>query len=236
MKLIRGMNLITQSKSLLKLLTALSICVVLTGCFEVIEEVNLNADGSGSLSYTVNFSQSKTKINSALLLDSINGFKIPDEQQVNAKIDEVLNKLKKVEGLSQVKATRNFDDYIFTFSCNFSDVEKLNNASKYLNDTYGLKDKEMATASHFTFNNQTNTFKRRGDYKSKADPDVVDSEMLSSLEKAEFTSIYRFSTEVKSVSNSDAKISPNRKAVMLKHKAMDVATGKETIENTITLK
>jgi len=218
-----------------KLLTVL-LAFSLTGCFEIIEEVQLNSNGSGSLTYTFNFSQSKTKINSALLLDSFNGFKIPDEQSVKRKIDEAINKLKEAEGISNVKAVQNFNDYIFTFSCDFNEVESLNKATKFLKESYSINDKSFSNSSHFTFNKSSKTFTRKGDYGKKANPNEVDDEMLSALNKAEFTSIYRFNQEIESVSNTTAKISPNKKAVMLKHKAMDIATGKQTIENIIILK
>ncbi len=230
------MKHIGQRKSVITLLL-IFFTFTFTGCFEIIEEVELKEDGSGSLSYTLNLSQSKTKINSALLLDSFNGFKIPDEQNIKNKINELLDVLRKSEGLSNVNSIQNFDNYIFTFSCDFETVENLNQATKYLNESYkNTETNDIASSKHFTFNKESGTFKRKGNYGRKANPDEVEDETLTALNQAEFTSIYRFSSEVSSVSNKNARISPNKKAVMLKHKAMDIATGKQTIENIITLK
>ncbi len=219
-----------------KIVFLFAILLLFSGCFEIIEEVELNEDGSGSLTYTLNLSQSKTKINSALLMDSLGGYKVPDEQEIKNKISEVINKLKKSEGLTNVKSQQNFEDYIFTFSCDFKNIQNLNQAAKYLNDSYKIHDQNLSSATHFLFDKKNNVFRRKGDYGEKADPSQVEDEMLSALKKAEFTSIYRFNQEVKSVSNEAAKISPNNKAVMLNHKALEIATGKQSIENTIILK
>jgi len=225
-----------NAKLMKNLFLALVSIVFLSSCFEILEEVDLNTDGSGTLSYTLNLSQSKTRIKSALLLDSVNGFKIPDEQQIRDKIEEAVSVLKKAEGLSGVKVVQDYEDYIFTFKCDFTNVDALNNATKYLNDNYRVNNADFTAKNHFSFDSDSNTFKRKGDYGSKANSEEIDSEYLSALNSAKFTSIYRFNQEVESVSNSDAKISPNKKAVMLKYKAMEVATGKKSIENTIQLK
>lgn len=216
----------------------LVLCSVffLSSCFEIIEEIDLNSDGSGALTYTLNLSQSKTKINSIMLLDSLNGHKIPDKSLIRSKISEVLVKIKSAEGLSNVKSSQDFDNYIFTFSCNFKDAEALNKASEYIKESYNIKDPNLNSSDHFSYNTSSKTFRRKGDYKGKAEPKEMQGEEFAGLDNAEFTAIYRFDQEVKSASNSNAKISPNNKAVMLKYKAMEVATGKKSIENTITFK
>jgi len=44
----------------------------LSSCFEIVEEITMNDDGSGNILMTLNFSRSKSKIKSILLMDSIN--------------------------------------------------------------------------------------------------------------------------------------------------------------------
>ena len=55
------------------------------------------------------------------------------------------------------------------------------------------------------------------------------------FEDASYTAIYRFKKEVKSVSNTNAKIAPNKKAVFLRVAAMDLILGQKNLENNIQL-
>jgi hypothetical protein len=42
-----------------------------TSCIEIIDDVTVKNDGSGSMKYTINLSASKVKINTILALDSL---------------------------------------------------------------------------------------------------------------------------------------------------------------------
>jgi len=232
--------LISSPESILKYsmkyLLVLLLSVFLCSCLEIIEEVDLKNDGSGKLSYTINLSQSKSRINSIMLLDSINGQKIPTEIEIKSKLNEVITFIEMTEGISNVSKTSDFENYIFKFSCDFSDVEALNAATEIVKKKYNIKDPYANTDDHFTYSNQSKTFRRKGDYNGQADLEKVKEEDLALIQKAQYTGIYRFESEILSASNSDTKISPNKKAAMLKYKAADIATGKKKIENTITLK
>ena len=219
-----------------KYIFILILTVFLSSCFEIIEEVNVNDDGSGRLSYTLNLSQSRTKINSISILDSLNGHKIPDENDIRLKISEVLHLIEKTDGISNVSEDLNFQDYIFKFSCEFSDSYALNEATKIVKSAYEIEDPNSNSDDHFTFDETNKSFRRKGDYKGEADLDKVKEDDLSMLKNAEFTGIYRFQSEIKSASNSVTRISPNRKAAMMKFKVIDLINKKENIENTITLK
>lgn len=212
------------------------LIVSLSSCFEIIEEVNVNNDGSGALSYTVNLSQSRTKINSLMMLDSLNGYKIPDENDIRLKINEVLNLIEKTEGISNLTQKLNFQDFVFEFSCDFADPNALNEATKIVKSVYEINDPYANSDDHFTFNSSSKSFRRKGDYSGEADLDKVKEEDLALLKNAEFTGIYRFQSEIYSASNTGTRISPNRKAAMMKAKVLDLMTKKQNIENIITLK
>ena len=49
----------------------------LSSCIEIIDDLSLKSDGSGTFKYSVNLSSSKIKVNSILALDSIDGKKVP---------------------------------------------------------------------------------------------------------------------------------------------------------------
>lgn len=207
----------------------------LSSCLEILEEVNLKNDGSGTLSYTINLSQSKTKINSIMLLDSINGHKIPQEIDIRSKVSEVLTLIEKTDGVSNSKSNLDFDNLIFKFSCDFENVSALNNATDLIKKAYDLKDPHNNSNDHFTFDSSSNSFRRKGDYMGEANLDKIKEEDLASMKDAEFTAIYRFESEIISISNSDGRISPNKKATMLKYPLMDIVTQKKSIENKVIL-
>ncbi|WFO15142.1 hypothetical protein M601_014875 [Cellulophaga baltica 4] len=96
-----------------------------TSCFEVLEEINLNSDGSGTMLVTFNLSRSKSKIASVMLLDSVNGYKVPSKDDINLALKDAENHLKTINGISNIKKTADFENYIFTLSCNFDKVANL---------------------------------------------------------------------------------------------------------------
>ena len=85
----------------------------LTGCFEVVEEVTLNEDGSGKVTFNINMSQSKTKLNSIMLMDSINGYKIPKKSDINNAILKIEQHLKNTPGISNINKVVDYKNFIF---------------------------------------------------------------------------------------------------------------------------
>tara|TARA_B100000795_G_scaffold70142_1_gene49057 strand:+ start:72902 stop:73564 length:663 start_codon:yes stop_codon:yes gene_type:complete len=219
----------------MKYLILIILAFSLSSCFEIIEEVNVNNDGSGALSYTVNLSQSRTKINSLMLLDSIKGQKIPDENDLRIKINEVLELMEKTEGITNLKQELNFNDYIFKFSCDFAHTNALNEATRIVKSAYDINDPYANSDDHFTFDSSSKSFRRKGDYSDEADLEKVKQQDLALLKNAEFTGIYRFQSDINSVSNTETRISPNKRAAMIKVNVLDLMTKKYTLENIITL-
>src|SRR5690606_16584196 len=85
----------------------LVICSVwmLTGCFDVVEEVDLNSDGSGKIKATVNLSKSKTKVASLMKLDKVDGIKIPSKTEIQKEADAIVRLLKQTSGISDVQSS-----------------------------------------------------------------------------------------------------------------------------------
>ena len=112
----------------IKAIFVFALLLICTSCFEVIEEVSLNDDGTGkvTLTLTLNLSRSKTKINSIMLLDSVNNYAAPSEQQIRKHFAEMVKKVKNTTGITNVSNSIDMEDYIFTLSCNFNDVDALN--------------------------------------------------------------------------------------------------------------
>ena len=66
--------------------TLLSLILILSSCIEIIDDIKLNLDGSGTFKYNINLSSSRTKVNSIIALDSIDGRKIPSLDEIKEKV------------------------------------------------------------------------------------------------------------------------------------------------------
>ena len=212
----------------------LSFC---TSCFDILEEINLNKDGSGTMLVTLNMSKSKTKLASIMLLDSVSGYKVPSEDDMKEAMKDVVSHLEKREGISNIEKTEDFENYIFTIACDFAQLDNINGVFKELIQKQNKNGGTHFTTKNFSFDSETQTFERDFTY----DPSIKKSfERLTTenqkiFDDANYTCIYRFTEEVKSVSNKGAKISPNKKAVMLRIDALSFISGTKTVQNTIQL-
>ena len=69
----------------MKITSFIGLLVILfsfNSCIEIIDDISIKNDGSGTLKYTVNLSSSKIKINSILALDSLEGKKVPSLSEI----------------------------------------------------------------------------------------------------------------------------------------------------------
>jgi hypothetical protein len=221
-------------KNLYKALFGLLILFSCTGCFEIVEQVSLTANGSGSYKVIANISQSKSNLNGIFAKDTLFGKPIPKISTISAKMEEAKNKMAQMPGISNVKLTKDFSNYVFNLTCDFKSVKDLDNALVKTIEYFDEKGRKIPTGNYA---HDGTTFKRQVNYNY---PSEVRNNMAGQvsdiLAKAKFTAIYRFPTPVKSVSNPKAKISPSGKAVLLTRDFLSVAKSKEAIANTIVLK
>jgi len=208
-----------------------------TSCFEILEEINLNADGSGSMVVTFNLSKSKSKLASVMMLDSINGYRVPSKEDINIALKDAENHLKTIEGITNIKRTADYGNYIFSISCDFNKVTNLDAVFKDLIQQHNKRERTSFNTTNFSFNKEANNFKRLFSYDGAIKKSFykLKGEDRKIFKDASYTSIYRFKDMVKGVSNSNAKIAPNKKAVLLKIDAMSLILGEKTIANTVEL-
>jgi len=202
-----------------------------TSCFEILEELSLNKDGTGHFNLTINLSQSKTKLNSILLLDSINGYKIPTKKKVTAQIYQLVNTLKKVDGVADIKNEIDFDDYIFNIEFDFKNIKTLNNVISL----FSPKSNEKNTTKQFVFDQKENIFKRTHQYDLKKQFEKVKLKDRGVFKNASFVTIYKFQHEIKSSKNQNVRISKNKKAILLKVNIEDIIHNQKSIKNQIIL-
>lgn len=209
-------------------------CCLLTSCFDFIEDISLNANGSGSIKATLNLSKSSTKVASLMKLKSINGIQIPTKEKIKKETEDMIRILKNTAGISQVQYTLDFNNYIATVSCNFASVNALNNFSKALGTHFKSA---LGNNNSYAYNAKNGTFTRTYSHSPALSKEYarISETDRKYFNDAFYTQIIRFDKTVKSQQNASAKISGSAKAVLLKLKATDLATGKASLANTITL-
>lgn len=211
----------------------LTISLMCASCFEVVEEITLKDDGSGHITMTVNLSQSKTKINSIMRMETINDYKVPTKSEITDNINKMIAEIKSVKGVSKVKHNADFTDYILTVSCDFSNVDDLNNVVKHFSSISGAQ--PTVDLKQFDYDKDRKVFKRSYTMNLSQEVDRVKAEDRQVLDGATVTTIYRFESPVKNVENPHAKVAGNKKAVMLRVGVNDLIKDKKNIKNTISL-
>ena len=220
-------------KSLTKLLCLLTFSFFFTGCFEIFEEVDMNNDGSGKVVLTINGSQSKENLKNYMQQDQIQGMKIPKRADIDREVARLKEVLKGVKGISNVNANTDYEDFILKVSGDFTNVEALNNAINTVSDALNRSAYETIKKDNFAF--AKNKFTRLFDYPiDKTIYNRLDFGTRFVLETAQLSSIYRFNKKVKSVSNTNSKISPSGKSVMLKSNLSGFVKGDVELANEVS--
>ena len=86
-----------------RLLILLLVSVLLSGCFDVVEEVTMHNNGAGTIKATMNLSKSKTKVASLMKLDKVDGVKIPTQGDIRREMAAIVSILQKTPGISNVR-------------------------------------------------------------------------------------------------------------------------------------
>jgi len=221
-------------KQCYKFLFFILLIPTLSSCFEIVEEINLRNDGTGDVVLTINLSQSKTKVASVMLLDSVQGYKVPSKQKIQQELAEAVVYLKKSEGISNVKSTSDFNNYIAAISFSFKDISNINNITMNILARQKIK---ATNTSSYSFNKATKTFARK--YQAigtaKSEFNKLKNQDKAVFNGAMYTSIYRFESPVTNVTNPASNLSKTKKAVMLKSSITNLINGKINVSNQIQL-
>lgn len=215
---------------------ALLFCFTLglSSCFEVIEEITLHKDGTGEVTLTVNLSQSKTKVASILLMDKVNGYKVPKRPEIQKELDNAVAYLRKQPGISNVRSTSNFTDYIGTLSFSFKEVANINSITKNLLAQNGVKATNIST---YSYNKATGAFARTYRYlpDTKTAYSKLRKEDQEIFRTASYTSIYHFDQAIMANSNTAARISKSGRAIMQRTAVPEIINGSANLSYIIQL-
>jgi len=219
----------------LRVLILALITLSVTGCIEIIDDLTLNMDGSGSFKYNINLSSSKVKINSILALDSLDGKRVPSIGEIKQKLSRLNEKLKSESGISNVSLTADYTNYVFKFSCDFASLAELQSAIKTiaLSENGGNSIPELDHNWLIFSGSQLN--RSVPEITIKKAKEIKNSDRLM-LKEGTYTSITRFETEIETFDNDQAKLSANKKAIMLRTDPYSLTQNPSLLDNTIYLK
>lgn len=211
-----------------------AILLTFTGCFDILDKVSMNADGSGDYTIILNASKSKTRLASISKMNTINGKKVPKKSEIESKLQQAAAIFKSVRGISNVKTSADFNNYIIKLSCNFKKIENINDgieqlkSKKIIGKIFPSQLYSSSAAGKTFTKNKINSYKKDYDKLSTADKEIFNA--------AKYTSILQFQNTINSQSNSDYQISPNKKALKLDGNILDFILQKKQIHNTISFK
>jgi hypothetical protein len=209
--------------------------VLLTGCVEIIDDLTLNSDGSGSFKYNVNLSSSKIKINYILALDSLDGKRVPSLDEMKQKITSLHEKLKLQPGISNAKLEADYTNFIFKFSCDFASIEDLQYAIKLIAISEN-KGKPIPELDHkWLIFSGTHLERSVPKITLKKSKQITAKDQLK-LKEGTYTSITRFDKEIRAFNNDSAKLSTNKKAIMLRTDTYSLVQNPRLLDNLIDLK
>jgi len=218
-----------------KYLPLLIVLLSCSSCIEIIDDVKINLDGSGTIKYTLNLSSSKTKVNSILALDSLDGKKMPNIEEVKKKIDRFENLLSLQNGISDVSIEKNYEQFVFKLKCDFKNIKTLQNSLKIVFNE--LSKDESVTNSNFEWLSwKDGQLERKIPEISRKQVAKIPKKDIELLRNGKYVSITRFDNEIKSTLNSQSKLSKSKKAVMLKTNPYILIHKPKAIDNLITLK
>ncbi len=220
-------------KFTLQITILVALLLLLSSCFEVTEEVNMNEDGSGKVKVTINLSESQRSLVNYMKMDEVEGMRVPSRTELDRELDLFHRTLQGIEGMSEVKVNRDFDRFIFSFSGDFTNVKVLNQAINELAEVFNRSNYQTLKKDNFHY--VGNQFDRYFKYPIQADIyDEASLTMRYLMDTARLISVFRFPKPIQEISNKNAMLSPSKKSVMLQASIAELAKGEVLLDNKIS--
>jgi len=204
-----------------KIIPIVVILLTFSSCIEVIEEIHINDDKSGSLSYRLESSQIGFLLNK---LSKV--FDATIEDQLQEKVKEFANLLKQQEGINKIEFTSDPNSMDYELYCEFADSKKLNTA---LYKVFGYK-KNILTPSYLKVSNhkvkKINFSPMLKDYLRDEEIEIP-SEYLSGL--IYFKSLVYLPMKVKNATGTQVEIIDDKNLVNQTFKLTDVIENKVNV-------
>ena len=211
----------------------LSLILLLTSCVEIIDDIKLNLDGTGTFKYTINLSQSKTSVTSILALDSLDGNKVMKLPELKEKVKSFRSSLSEEEGISNVIITENYTEYIIRIECSFKSIELLERAIK--GAVAKMNKKSMKDNKDWVTYSDKKLSKSIPEYSLSFLTNVT-GKYYEKLKLGTYTSIVRFDKLIEDYSNKLSVKSKSGMALMIKTSPDKIIDNPNLLDNTITVK
>jgi hypothetical protein len=210
----------------------LILLLLLTSCIEIIEDIKLNKDGSGTFKYTINLSSSKVKVSSILALDSLNGYKVPKINDIKSKVQMLKKTLKEQKGISNIIITEDYTNYIIKLQCDFTNIELLETALK--ESFKKFDESKNYDYDWISFTNKK--LQRSTPIFGLGDIQKYGSKDIENLKKGYYTSITRFDSQIDTFENINSVRSKSNTALMLRVTPNLLIEDQTILNNKIFLK
>lgn len=204
----------------------------LTSCFDIIEDITLNENGTGKVKMIFNFSQSKSNINKLLMLKEVNGHEVPSIEKIVAKIDNIKDSINNINGISGVTTKINIENYITEFEFNFDKIERLNTVY------YELWKMAHAPSVRFEkyFSYQNHIFTRKGGTFINLLNQRTQGADRNIFVGAKIISVLKLPNTVESFTNNKSKLAGNQKIVILQLPVSSLILNAKLLHNLIKIK
>jgi len=220
------------------LLVISALCLLLTGCLNITEEIFFEKNGSGKYVSTIDL----TKLNE--MLEMMKAFAPdstkPKDIDITDSFADMLGDFSGIPGITDLKKEKK-DENTYSVSFRFSNVKALNEAMKRKNK----KDSVVATGDFFSFSpgefscNDTSLSGLNSAMKGLNEPQANDSMamavnmMKGMMGDMKYTSIYHFPGKVTSFSNKLATVSEDGKTLTLVLNLFDESQQNKTLQNKV---
>ena len=193
------------------------LLIVCTSCFDIKEIIFLNSDGTGTYSLVIDMSQSKAMIDMLSEMGVDSASESPKKSpfsEVDRSFDENKSELEEIEGIRNVTAIKDEENYKFGIQFEFLTMYALNKALNRLNQEDDVVRKEQV---FFTFEKKTFIRHNTEDFTKKlmnSTGMASDSLNISKLFKdLSYSTVYTMPKKVKSMTNPDAELSDDKRTV-----------------------
>ena len=233
-------------------LAILLMALGFSSCFDILEEYEFNADGSGRAKIEMDVSKMMALMEGmGSMLDSTGeGGEVGNSMKEMFDDTEAMDALKGIPGISNVTNLNNPETKIIGYTFEFKNIDALNAAMVVRGNDLGMgkalgmstgEDNETEKDNSISFVGKK--FSRKMDMKMEDDEDA-DEETKQGMEMAKmmfkdakYTLRYTFARDVKKIKGNDAAVvGADRKSVTIENSLGDLLEGKATMSSDIRLK
>lgn len=224
-------------KKIKRLLYCAPLVLLFSGCFELIEDLSFNEDGSGSYKLTLNLSASSMRVKSILAMDSLRGREVPSQQEIEEQLHDYANQLAKKSGIQKAEVAVNHSDLIVKLHINFETISALQKGvSSMSNDTIYQNEYSAFFENWFEYDGSQLSRNKIEFSDQKWRQRLKEDDDYHKLRDAKCVFIHRFPRPVAETSNPAMRISKDGKNTMLQVNPKAVLENEATMSYQISLK